>query len=218
MLECYNVSYKIKDTIILNNLNIAFDKYKTYVIFGPQKSGFSTFVSLVQGQIQATSGNLYFNSYNYQQYDSNSLFQQTYVVNDEMKLFSGYTMYQNLQMYATLLDKTVNSLQFKTWVTQIDNTLEMKLTATPEELTEIEKCQFLALIGYYFTPSLFIVDNVSLQVGQAEWLQFLNTLLQQHGNGFTTVIYMTTDKSYFITADELWLMNQGNLLYLKDID
>jgi len=58
MLELKNISYKVEDKAILNDISLKFDYGKIYAITGHNGSGKSTLVKLIMGIIKQTKGDI----------------------------------------------------------------------------------------------------------------------------------------------------------------
>ncbi len=58
MLELIDISYKTKNKVILNKINLTIDKNKVLVITGHNGSGKSTLLKIIMGIIKPTSGKI----------------------------------------------------------------------------------------------------------------------------------------------------------------
>ena len=58
MLQLKNISYKVEDKTILDDINLEFDYGKIYAITGHNGSGKSTLVKLIMGIINQTQGDI----------------------------------------------------------------------------------------------------------------------------------------------------------------
>ena len=56
MLELKNISYKINDKVILNDINLTINERDFIVITGPNGSGKSTLLKIIMGLVKPTSG------------------------------------------------------------------------------------------------------------------------------------------------------------------
>lgn len=61
-MEVTNLNYKIKNKIILNDINLKFDKNGIYTIIGPNGSGKTTFLNILNKTIEKTSGEILINN------------------------------------------------------------------------------------------------------------------------------------------------------------
>lgn len=73
MLEVKNVSYKIGNRYIIDNINLKIEKGDTIAIIGPSGSGKSTLLRLLNNLISPTQGDIYFNGKAYEQIKPESL-------------------------------------------------------------------------------------------------------------------------------------------------
>ena len=58
MLQCENVGLRFKDRILFKNVNIKFDDDNCYGVIGANGAGKSTFLKILAGIIEPTSGNI----------------------------------------------------------------------------------------------------------------------------------------------------------------
>ena len=59
MIRYNNVSYKIKEKVILDNISFEIKNYEKVLLVGPSGSGKSTIFNLLMKYIKPTSGNIY---------------------------------------------------------------------------------------------------------------------------------------------------------------
>ena len=59
MIRYNNVSFKVKDKIILSNISFEIKTYEKVLLVGPSGSGKSTIFNLLMKHIKPTSGNIY---------------------------------------------------------------------------------------------------------------------------------------------------------------
>ena len=64
MLELKNITYKVEDKIILDNINLKFNKGEIVAITGHNGSGKSTLTKIIMGIVKQTSGDIIFNGKN----------------------------------------------------------------------------------------------------------------------------------------------------------
>ncbi|QYS88402.1 ATP-binding cassette domain-containing protein [Flavobacterium davisii] len=62
MIRIQNISYKIENKIILDNISATFESGKINLIIGPNGAGKSTLIKIMSGQIKPSQGNLFFQS------------------------------------------------------------------------------------------------------------------------------------------------------------
>lgn len=63
MLEIHNLSYKIGNNFILNDISTSFEPGKINLIIGPNGAGKSTLIKLISGQITPSTGTIKFNGH-----------------------------------------------------------------------------------------------------------------------------------------------------------
>ena len=59
VIVCDNISYQVGNKSIIKNFNFNFLDHKVYAIIGRRKSGKSTLLKLLSGQLLPTEGTVY---------------------------------------------------------------------------------------------------------------------------------------------------------------
>ena len=58
MLQCDNIGLRFKDRVLFKNVNIKFDNDNCYGVIGANGAGKSTFLKILNGDIEPTSGSV----------------------------------------------------------------------------------------------------------------------------------------------------------------
>jgi iron complex transport system ATP-binding protein len=64
MLTAKNITYKIDNKLLLDNVSVDFEPGKLHLIIGPNGAGKSTFIKAICNQIQPTTGTVYYGNKN----------------------------------------------------------------------------------------------------------------------------------------------------------
>jgi ABC-type sugar transport system ATPase subunit len=105
MLELKNISLKIDNETILDNINLKAQKSKVTAILGPSGSGKSSLLKIIAGICQESSGDIYFDKENINQlsaYDRNIGY-----VSQNPSLLPFYNVWQNIALPLDKLSKKV---------------------------------------------------------------------------------------------------------------
>ena len=219
VLTLENVTYKYDGTTkqVLKNISMDFELGKVYVIMGKSGAGKSTVLSLISGLDLPTNGEVHFQGKSLKQLDRDDYRARSIGV-----VFQGYNLLTN----ATALENIV---------------LSMNISKSPEKnqkqfaLTLLEKVgideetanrKILKLSGgeqqrvgiaraLSHNPDIVIADEPTGNLdGDTEEniMQILQKLAHDENK---CVIVVTHSKQVAKYADELWGLNQGNLVFVK---
>ena len=117
ILKLDNVSYKLDNTDILKDINLEISKGDCISLIGPSGSGKSTLLKLCSSLISPTSGNIFFDSKDFYDYDLIMLRREiSYCV--QMPILFGDTVLDNLKFpfeirKILLLDEATSALDPK---------------------------------------------------------------------------------------------------------
>lgn len=101
IVEARNLSYKYTKTLVLENINIEIDKGSFLAIAGPNGSGKSTLLKLLSSIIEPTSGSIFIDSKNIQNYKTRQLAKKVSLVRQEFIPVFGFTVLETVMMART---------------------------------------------------------------------------------------------------------------------
>src|SRR5699024_6410833 len=107
MLELKNVSYKIANRYIIDNINLKIDQGDTLAIVGPSGSGKSTLLRMINNLISPTQGEIYYKDTAYEQIKPESLRTDISYLLQESELFD-QTIDDNLAFPAIVREDKFN--------------------------------------------------------------------------------------------------------------
>ena len=96
--------YPGKDKIVLNNLNLSFEKGKIYGIKGPSGTGKSTLLNIISGLIKPSKGNLIVDGLNINN-NNVHLWRKKVSLVSQSNFFMDETIYENLKISSDIKDK-----------------------------------------------------------------------------------------------------------------
>lgn len=219
VLTLENVVYKYDGTNknVLKGINADFDKGNLYVIMGKSGAGKSTVLSLISGLDIATKGAVLYNDT-----DLKSLDRDLYRAKSVGVIFQGYNLLTN----ATALENIVLSMNISGSKVKDKQRFALELLAKVGIDEETAKRKVLKLSGgeqqrvgiaraLSHDPDIIIADEPTGNLdGDTE--ENIMGILQElaHVDG-KCVIIVTHSKEVSHYADELWGLNQGNLVFVK---
>lgn len=219
VLTLDKVTYKYQGTTknVLKNIDMEFDPGKLYVIMGKSGAGKSTFLSLIAGLDLCTDGKIFYNGAELNQMDRDK-----YRARNIGVIFQSYNLLTN----ATALENIVLSMNISGSKEKDKRKYALDLLAKVGIDEETAERKILKLSGgeqqrvgiaraLSHNPDIIIADEPTGNLdGDTEEniMSILQDLAHEDGK---CVIIVTHSKAVSKYADELWGLNQGNLVFVK---
>lgn len=202
---------------VLKSITMQFEHGKLYVIMGKSGAGKSTLLSLISGLDLSTSGDVLFNEKCLRQVDRDDYRAKSIGV-----IFQGY----NLLIDATALKNIILSMNISGSHLKNKKQFAMNLLEKVEIDEETANRKVLKLSGgeqqrvgiaraLSHDPEIVIADEPTGNLdGDTEEniMSILQSLAHKENK---CVIVVTHSKQVSKYADELWGLNQGNLVFVK---
>lgn len=219
VLTLENAVYRYDGTNknVLKGISADFEKGNLYVIMGKSGAGKSTLLSLISGLDVATQGAVLYNGA-----DLKALDRDDYRAKGIGVIFQGYNLLTN----ATALENIVLSMNISSSTVKDKQRFALELLAKVGIDEETAKRKVLKLSGgeqqrvgiaraLAHDPDIIIADEPTGNLDGDTEENIMNILQKlAHADG-KCVIIVTHSKSVSSYADELWGLNQGNLVLVK---
>lgn len=219
ILTLDKVTYKYQGTAknVLKNINMEFDPGKLYVIMGKSGAGKSTFLSLIAGLDLCTDGKIFYNGTELNKMDRDKYRAQNIgVIFQSYNLLTNATALENIVLSMNISgskekDKRKYALDLLSKVGIDEETAERKIL----KLSGGEQQRVGIARALSHNPDIIIADEPTGNLdGDTEGniMGILQNLAHEDGK---CVIIVTHSKVVSKYADELWGLNQGNLVFVK---
>lgn len=219
ILRLSDVSYQYKDghRKVLQNINIEFEKGKLYVIMGKSGAGKSTLLSLISGLDLCTEGEIFYADQEMQQ-----LNRDDYRGKNIGVIFQSY----NLLLNATVLENIILSMNISGVKGGDKKKTALKLLKKVGIDEETAGRKILKLSGgeqqrvgiaraLAHDPDLLIADEPTGNLDSETEQIIMNIFKSLAHKENKCVIVVTHSKEVSKYADEIWGLNQGNLVFVK---
>lgn len=219
VLALNNVTYQYEGNKkkVLKQISMEFEPGKLYVIMGKSGAGKSTLLSLISGLDLPTEGDVRFQGKSLKQMD-----RDVYRAKSIGVIFQGYNLLTN----ATALENIVLSMNISGSKVKEKKRFALQLLAQVGIDEETANRKVLKLSGgeqqrvgiaraLSHNPQIIIADEPTgnLDGDTEENIMGILQRLAQDEN--KCVIVVTHSKQVSKYADELWGLNQGNLVFVK---
>lgn len=219
VLTLENVTYKYDGATkqVLKNISMDFKPGKVYVIMGKSGAGKSTILSLISGLDLPTSGDVLFKGKSLKQLDRDDYRAKSIGV-----VFQGYNLLTN----TTALENIVLSMNISKSAEKNKKQFALTLLQKVGIDEETANRKVLKLSGgeqqrvgiaraLSHNPDILIADEPTGNLDGDTEKNIMEILQKLAHEEHKCVIVVTHSKQVSKYADELWGLNQGNLVFVK---
>lgn len=177
MIKLENITKKFKDNIVLNNINIEFDKGKIYHIKGVNGSGKTVLLKSICGFMKLTSGKIF-------QENEEIIFNKRFIKNagiiiETPQFLSQYTLIENLKMLK-LMSKNITDDSINYWVDYYD--LGQYRDVLYKNLSLGTKQKLSLIQAFIHNPSVLILDEPTNALDTKSVELTINKILENKEN------------------------------------
>lgn len=219
ILKLENVTYQYEGTEkqVLKNISMQFEPGKVYAIMGKSGAGKSTVLSLISGLDIPTDGDILFEGKSLKKID-----RDRYRAKNIGVIFQGYNLLINATALENIIlsmniscirekDKMQSALQLLEKVgidSETANRKILKLSGGEQQRVGIAR-------ALSHNPDIVIADEPTGNLDGDTEESIMNILKKLAHSEYKCVIVVTHSKKVASYADELWGLNQGNLVFVK---
>ncbi len=194
LIELNNISYKFKNSYVIKNINLKIFEGNKIALIGQSGSGKSTLISLLNGTLVPTSGNIKFFNLPFHKLDKSQKGRLSTIWQD-LRLIEDLSAEQNVN--CGLLGK-------KNFIFALRNLLNISSYRKAHEVMKICK----------ISPSIFIKKIKNLSGGQKQRIAIARSLIQESQILFADEPFNNLDPKLIKTIVNL-LLNEDNENYIN---
>lgn len=211
-----NISYKYpgRDNFIFKNLNIRIKKGDIIGIKGESGSGKSTFIDLILGLLQPSSGDIYINNLDIQ-HIKNNYWSKVSTVSQQINLIHG-TLKENL----TFGDLSINDQDIYNIIKKVNlsqmlsnftNGLDEVIYENSSNISGGQKQRIAIARALLRKPQLLILDEATSSLDESNEIQFINVIKEiKLKNPSLTVLIVSHTKAILEIADFVYNIEKSN--------
>ncbi|CAD2077616.1 Glycine betaine/carnitine/choline transport ATP-binding protein OpuCA [Jeotgalicoccus aerolatus] len=213
IIEFKNVSHRE----ILHNISGYFRENKITTFIGPSGAGKTTCLKHINGLLSPDSGDVFYRGENIASADIISLRKKAGMAFQSAPMLAG-TVYDNLNLPLKIFNKELNQGRAVKLLEMVDldkSFLQRKIN----KLSGGEKSRVSLARTFVSKPEVLLLDEItsSLDYTLVRDIERLVKKLQQEHN--LTVVWITHDLAQAErVSDDIWFLNQGELLLQGPID
>jgi len=224
LLEFRNVHFSYDDSKeILHNINLKFEKGKTYALIGPTGGGKTTTASLISRLYDATKGTVFLNGKDIRSFSAEERTQKIGFILQEPFLFSGTVkdniLYGNSQ-YKNVTDeeltKIINDAHLDALLAIFDEGLNTPITSASDSISLGQKQLIAFMRAVLRNPELLILDEATANIDTITE-QLLTSILNKLSKE-TTLVIIAHRLNTIENADEIYFVNEGEVQKAGTLD
>lgn len=221
IISLVNLHYQIEGQVILEDINLEFQKGETFVIMGPSGCGKSTLLRLIMGLIKPTAGRIEIDGTNtglLSKKDWQHLRRKMGMVFQSAALFDSMTVYDNVafglrreQMAEPLIKDRIYEVLS---IVGLDRSVAQKM---PSDLSGGMKKRTAIARAIAFEPPILLYDEPTTGLDPiiADTINDLICELQKR-LGITSIVVTHDITSALKVADRVGLLDEAKLVEVKD--
>ncbi|WP_316849460.1 ABC transporter ATP-binding protein [Pedobacter agri] len=224
LLEFRNIHFSYDDSKeILHNINLKFEKGKTYALIGPTGGGKTTTASLISRLYDATKGTVFLNGKDIRSFSAEERTQKIGFILQEPFLFSGTVkdniLYGNSQ-YKNVTDeeltKIINDAHLDALLAIFDEGLNTPITSASDSISLGQKQLIAFMRAVLRNPELLILDEATANIDTITE-QLLTSILNKLSKE-TTLVIIAHRLNTIENADEIYFVNEGEVQKAGTLD
>ena len=210
-----NITKFFDDSLILNNINVKFEKKYSYAITGRSGSGKSTLISLLSGLEKPNSGNIYYNDFNLNnlmQYHRQILLQKSIGIMFQYPyLIKELTIIENI-----LLKSLINNNNFYGLEDQAKHLLDKiglfkKANNYPNELSGGEQQRVSFARALFNKPDFLIADEPTAHLDLKTKMHIIELILSLKEEYNIGLIITSHDELLYKNMDKIINLESSDL-------
>ncbi|MFC3562771.1 ABC transporter ATP-binding protein [Pedobacter jamesrossensis] len=217
LLEFKNVHFSYDDSKeILHNINLRFEKGKTYALIGPTGGGKTTTASLISRLYDATKGTVLLNGKDIRSFSAEERTKKIGFILQEPFLFTGTVkdniLYGNSQ-YRDVSDdelkKIIEDANLNALLAIFDEGLNTQIISGSDSISLGQKQLIAFMRAVLRNPELLILDEATANIDTITE-QLLSIILNKLSKE-TTLVIIAHRLNTIENADEIYFVNEGEV-------
>lgn len=224
LIEFKNVHFSYDDSKeILHNINLTFERGKTYALIGPTGGGKTTTASLISRLYDPTKGTVLLNGKDIRSFSAAERTQKIGFILQEPFLFTGTVkeniLYGNSQYKSVTdaeLQKIIEEANLKALLAIFDEGLSTQITSGSDGISLGQKQLIAFMRAVLRNPELLILDEATANIDTITE-QLLGSILNKLSKE-TTLVIIAHRLNTIENADEIYFVNEGEVQQAGTLD
>ncbi|MFF5380209.1 ABC transporter ATP-binding protein [Pedobacter suwonensis] len=224
LMEFKNVHFSYDDSKeILHNINLTFERGKTYALIGPTGGGKTTTASLISRLYDPTKGTVLLNGKDIRSFSAAERTQKIGFILQEPFLFTGTVkeniLYGNSQYKSVTdaeLQKIIEEANLNALLAIFDEGLSTQITSGSDSISLGQKQLIAFMRAVLRNPELLILDEATANIDTITE-QLLGNILNKLSKE-TTLVIIAHRLNTIENADEIYFVNEGEVQQAGTLD
>lgn len=224
LIEFKNVHFSYDDSKeILHNINLTFERGKTYALIGPTGGGKTTTASLISRLYDPTKGTVLLNGKDIRSFSAAERTQKIGFILQEPFLFTGTVkeniLYGNSQYKSVTdaeLQKIIEEANLNALLAIFDEGLSTQITSGSDGISLGQKQLIAFMRAVLRNPELLILDEATANIDTITE-QLLGNILNKLSKE-TTLVIIAHRLNTIENADEIYFVNEGEVQQAGTLD
>jgi len=216
MIKIKNVTKKVKDLIILKNINLEINNGKILGIIGESGAGKSTLLRTINGLSEVSSGEILIDNNPIKTLDNKSLRkarQNIGMVFQNFNLLKQKTVYENIMLSLSICKYNKKDSNKRILELLSLTNLSDKKDAYPKTLSGGEKQRVSIARALASNPKYLLCDEITSALDKKTSIEIMNLLLEINKEYKVTIIFVSHDLfSIKYISDEIVVMKEGEII------
>lgn len=220
LIKANNITYKIKNNLILNNISFEINKGDFTAIIGPNGAGKSTLANILAGIIKPNEGEITINNKNIYKISKKqkakiiSYVPQSYNYNVSdftAEEFVATGRYPYLDYFGTLTKEHIEKVHYYMNLTNIYHLKDRHISTLSGG--QYQKVNIAAALAQ--EAEFILLDEITSFLDQKAKYEINNLLLQLNQENNYSIIQISHDLNYTLNANSLFLCIKNGKLFAK---
>lgn len=215
IIEFKDISKEFEGNVVLKDLNFQVERGEIFVLVGPSGSGKTTSLKMINGLIEPTDGNLYFNEKRIKDYNIQKLRWSIGYVLQQIALFPTMSVKENIEVIPEMLgwDKERREKRVDELLKEVDMDPEQFRDRMPSELSGGQQQRIGIVRALAAEPDIILMDEPFSALDPISRASLQDLVIELHQKLGNTIVFVTHNmKEAMKLGSRIAVMHEGKLI------
>lgn len=215
IIEFKDISKEFEGNVVLKDLNFQVKRGEIFVLVGPSGSGKTTSLKMINGLVEPTEGNLYFNDKRIKDYNIQKLRWSIGYVLQQIALFPTMSVKENIETIPEMLgwDKARREKRVDELLKEVDMDPEQFRDRMPSELSGGQQQRIGIIRALAAEPDIILMDEPFSALDPISRASLQDLVIELHQKLGNTIVFVTHNmKEAMKVGSRIAVMHEGKLI------